>query len=83
MTQLTIEIPDVVAEYLERQVFEGKGASVNEVVSRMLSLQCERSSIEQKVLEAYYSNDATEVTPEFWDRMRERAIQLSKQAHGQ
>ena len=71
MTHLTIEVPDVIADYLEMQVAAGHSSSVSEFV-RVLRVHCEREAIEQKVLAADMANDATEVTPDFWDALRAR-----------
>ena len=77
MTQLTIEIPDTIAGYLETQVTAGHSSSVSEFVARVLRLHCERESIEQKVLAADMADDATAVTPEFWDSLRTLATKPS------
>lgn len=71
MAQLTIEISDTVADYLELQVSAGHASSVNEFVARVLALHCEGDQIEQKVLAADIAQDDHEVTPDFWQSLRD------------
>ena len=70
MTQLTIELPDEMAGYLENQVTAGRSSSAGEFVASVLRGYRERESIEQKVLAADVANDATEVTPAFFESLR-------------
>lgn len=70
MAQLTIELPDEMAGYLENQVISGRSSSASEFVARVLRGYRERESIEQKVLAADVANDATEVTPGFFEALR-------------
>lgn len=72
MAHLTIELPDVMADYLETQVTAGQSSTVSEFVERVLRVHCEREDIEQKVLAADMANDAAEVTPDFWNSLRAR-----------
>lgn len=78
MAQLTIDIPDRMADYLETQVATGQSSSVSEFVERVLRGHFERESIEQEVLAADRADDATEVTPEFWDSLRARVAEKSR-----
>lgn len=73
MTQLTIELPDPIAGYLEAQVASGRSRSVSEFVESVLDRQRERDSIEERVLAADCANQATPVSPQFWSSMRELA----------
>ncbi|MFM9964412.1 MAG: type II toxin-antitoxin system ParD family antitoxin [Planctomycetaceae bacterium] len=73
MTQLTIELPDPIAGYLEAQVASGRSRSVSEFVESVLDRQRERDSIEERVLAADRANQATPVSPQFWSSMRELA----------
>jgi Arc/MetJ-type ribon-helix-helix transcriptional regulator len=73
MTQLTIELPDPIAVYLEAQVASGRSRSVSEFVETVLFRQCERDTIEEQVLAADLANQPTPVTPEFWSSLRELA----------
>ncbi len=70
MTQLTIELPDEMAGYLQNQVMAGRSSSAGEFVARVLRGYRERESIEQKVLAADLADEATEVTPDFFDSLR-------------
>jgi Arc/MetJ-type ribon-helix-helix transcriptional regulator len=70
VAQITIELPDEMAGYLENQVTAGRSASASEFVTRVLLGYRERESIEQKVLAADMADDATEVTPEFFESLR-------------
>lgn len=70
MTQLTIELPDEMAGYLENQVTAGRSSSAGEFVASVLRGYRERESIEQKVLAADVADDATEVTPAFFESLR-------------
>ena len=70
MAQLTIELPDEIAGYLENQVTAGRSSSASEFVARVLRGYRERESIEQKVLAADMADDATEVTPAFFESLR-------------
>ena len=73
MTQLTIELPDPIAGYLEAQVASGRSRSVSEFVESVLDRQRERDSIEEQVLVADCANQATPVGPQFWASMRDLA----------
>ena len=75
MTQLTIQLPDRIADYLEAQVVAGRSHSVSEFVETVLDRQLERDDLEAKVLEADQDNRATPVTSEFWSSLRELARQ--------
>ncbi len=70
MAQLTIEIPDPLAGYLETQVTTGHSPSVSEFVQRVLRAHREREAIEEKVLAADMADDAVEVTPAFFESLR-------------
>ena len=74
MAQLTIELPDEMAGYLQNQVNSGRSSSAGEFVASVLRGYRERQSIEQKVLTADMANEATEVTPEFFESLRAAAI---------
>ena len=75
MTQLTIELPDPIAGYVEAQVASGRSRSVSEFVESVLDRQRERDSIEQRVLAADQANQPTLVTPQHWSSLREVARQ--------
>ncbi len=70
MAQLTIELPDEMAGYLQNQVTAGRSSSASEFVASMLRGYRERESIEQKVLAADVADDETEVTPDFFESLR-------------
>ena len=73
MTELTIELPDPIAGYVEAQVASGRSRSVSEFVELVLDRQRERDSIEERVQAADLANQATPVRPQFWTAMRELA----------
>ncbi len=75
MTQLTIQLPDRIADHLAAQVVAGRSNSVSEFVETVLDRQLERDDLEAKVLEADQDNQATPVTPEYWSSLRELARQ--------
>jgi Arc/MetJ-type ribon-helix-helix transcriptional regulator len=75
MTQLTIELPDPIADYLEAQVASGSSRSVSQFVESVLDRQRERDSIEEQVLAADQANQPIPVTPQFWSSLRELAQQ--------
>ena len=63
----------ILIDYVESQVSAGHSPSVSEFVVKMLKLHYEggeRDAIEQKVLAAFNADDASEVTPQFWDSLR-------------
>ena len=70
MAQLTIDLPEEMAGYLENEVTAGRSSSASEFVTRVLRLYRERESIEQEVLAADMADDAMEVTPAFFDSLR-------------
>ena len=70
MARLTIELPDEMAGYLENQVTAGRSSSASEFVACVVRGYRERESIEQKVLAADVADDATEVTPVFFESLR-------------
>ena len=70
MAQLTIEIPDPLAGYLETQVSSGHSPSVSEFVQRVLRTHRAREAIEEKVLAADMANESAEVTPAFFESLR-------------
>ena len=75
MTQLTIELPEPIADYLDAQVASGRSRSVSAFVESVRDRQRERDSVEQLVLAADQANQPTLVTREHWSSLRQLARQ--------
>ena len=75
MPTMNISLPDNLKEFVESQVQSGDYSSVSEFMRDLVRREQknrEREQLELRILEGMSSGDAMEVTPEMWNRLRER-----------
>lgn len=78
MPTVPVELPDAVNQFVETKVVQRGYSTASEFIVDVLRACQLRDSIENKLLEAIDSNDFDEVRPEFWERLRARAVQKSE-----
>jgi antitoxin ParD1/3/4 len=75
MPTMNISLPENLKEFVESQVESGDYSSVSEFVRELVRREQknrEREKLEMRILEGLSSGDAVEITPEIWDRLRQR-----------
>ncbi|MDZ8106974.1 MAG: type II toxin-antitoxin system ParD family antitoxin [Nostoc sp. DedQUE12a] len=74
MKAINISLPDTMQAYVERQVAEGRYSSVSEYFRELVrqdQKQVAQERLETMVLEGLNSGDATEMTIQDWEDMRQ------------
>lgn len=77
MAELTIKIPDAMKEFLDHKAQENKFAGPSDYALALLAdaIRLEKKrQLEKELLECldeYERGECTEVTPEFWQKLRE------------
>lgn len=72
MTQLTIQLPDELVEFVSHQATEGGFSSEGEFISSVLASLQARKRVEAQLLEGLDS-DADDLTSEEWHDIRREA----------
>jgi antitoxin ParD1/3/4 len=75
MPTMNISLPENLKAFVESQVESGDYSSVSEFMRELVRREqknCEREKLEMRILEGLSSGDAIEVTPQMWDRLRQR-----------
>jgi Arc/MetJ-type ribon-helix-helix transcriptional regulator len=72
---MTVTIPDAFRDFVSAQIAEGQYADESAYVAALLEkerIRKERQAIEAKLLQALDGGPPEEITPAFWEEMRER-----------
>lgn len=72
MSTLQIDLPEKVEQFVSAKVAGGRYESAGEFIVALVTACQERECIENQLLAAIESNDFQEVTPDFWQRLRQR-----------
>ncbi|HVP13351.1 MAG TPA: type II toxin-antitoxin system ParD family antitoxin [Phycisphaerae bacterium] len=81
MTTMNISLPDDLKAFVEKQVTTGGYGSVSEYVRELLRAAKKaeaQARLEALLLEGLNSGEPVEVTPEFWEDVRQRAREKLK-----
>jgi len=77
MQTMNISLPDPLKDFVEGQVASGRYSSVSEYVRELIRSDEKRKGeekLEALLLQGIGSGEATEITPEYWKRMRRQLI---------
>ena len=75
MPTMNISLPENLKAFVESQVQSGDYSSVSEFMRRLVrreQKERDREQLELRILEGLGSGEATEVTPEMWNKLRQR-----------
>jgi antitoxin ParD1/3/4 len=78
MTTLNISMPDQMRAFIERQVSGGRYSTASDYIRDLVREDQKRNDqarLESLLLEALDEGGSQEITPEFFERLRERARQ--------
>ncbi len=81
MTTLNISLPEQMRAFIESQVSRGSYSTASDYIRDLIRDDQKRKDqerLESLLLEALEGGDSHEVTPEFFERLRERARQAIK-----
>jgi antitoxin ParD1/3/4 len=76
MQTMNISLPEPLKQFVEEQVNQGGYSSASEYVRELLRADQKRKAKEQleEILSAALQSEAQEVTPEYWQKLREEAL---------
>ena len=76
MQTMNISLPGPLKQFVEEQVDQGRYSSASEYVRELVRADQKRKAREQleDLLSAALMSDAQEVTPEYWQKLREEAL---------
>ena len=80
MQEITLSLSDSVKEYIDVEIASGRHASATDVFAHLVRMEQKRRALEvlQKIVqEAEESGPPEEVTPAFFEEMRDRIRQKS------
>ena len=76
MQTMNISLPEPLKQFVEEQVNQGGYSSTSEYVRELVRADQKRKAREQleDILSSALTSDAQEVTPEYWQKLREEAL---------
>ena len=77
-TTMNISLPETLRDFVEREVADGGYGSVSEYMRELVRAKKSEKEIEDALLKAVRSKSLGEITPEFFDRLREHARRAVK-----
>lgn len=78
-TTMNISLPDGLKEFVDSEVHTGGYTSASEYVRDLLRERKARKDLDEKLLSALGSEDLTEIRPEFFEHLRERARRRARE----
>lgn len=78
MQTMNISLPDPMKQFVDEQVSTGQYSSVSEYIRELVRADQKRKAkeqLEETLLEALRSGDPEVVTPEYWQTLREEALE--------
>jgi antitoxin ParD1/3/4 len=80
MQEITLSLPDSAKEFVDAEIGSGQHANASEVFAHLVQMEQKRRALEvlkNLVREAEESGPPEEVTPAFWEEMRNRIREKS------
>ena len=77
-TKMNISLTEALKDFVDAEVRAGGYSSASEYVRELLRERMARQSVDQQLLSAIRSEDLGELTPEFFETLRERVRRGTK-----